>query len=154
MEAFWNKVEKTEGCWLWKGGKNGNKANGINYGLIKIPKTRKNITAHRLSYILHNGEITSEQWVLHKCDNPICVNPDHLFLGDAKSNVHDMISKGRRVIGDQKGELNGRSIMTQESVNEMRKLKGTMPISALCARYGISKSQAHRILTNQQWANA
>lgn len=152
MKSFWDKVEKTESCWNWTGATNGRPSSGVSYGLLKIPKTRKNISAHRMSYTLHNGAITSDQWVLHKCDNPLCVNPDHLFLGDAKSNVADMISKGRRVIKPCRGESNGRAVMTKKSVEAIRELRSVMSISGLAEQFGVSKSQIHRIVTGQQWA--
>jgi len=147
MKNFWNKINKTESCWLWTGA-----TNGRSYGLLKMPKTRKNITAHRMSYILHNGPITSEQWVLHKCDTPLCVNPNHLFLGDAAANTADMDAKGRRVNADNSGEKNGRSIMNADKVRLARLLHGKFSLTALTKIFGVSKSQIHRIVTAQQWA--
>jgi hypothetical protein len=147
MNNFWKKVNKTEGCWLWTGA-----TNGRSYGLFKMPKTRNNITAHRMSYILHNGPITSEQWVLHKCDNPLCVNPDHLFLGDAAANVADMDAKGRRVNADNSREKNGRAVLDADKVRLARLLHGKFSLTALTKIFGVSKSQIHRIVTAQQWA--
>ena len=152
MINFWNKVNKTETCWLWTGATNGRGVNGVAYGLMKIPKTRKNITAHRMSYTLHNGPITSKQWVLHKCDNPKCVNPDHLFLGDAAANAADMDAKGRRVIADHSGEKNGRAVMDADKVKLARLLHGKFSLTALTKIFGVSKSQIHRIVTAQHWA--
>jgi hypothetical protein len=77
------------GCWEWIGGKN-----NIGYGMFRDgPKMR---TAHRVSYeIFNNKKIPKYMCVLHKCDNPRCVNPDHLWLGSHKDNTKDMIHKGR-----------------------------------------------------------
>ena len=147
MNNFWNKVNKTEGCWLWTGA-----TNGRSYGLFKMPKTRNNITAHRMSYTLQNGPITSEQWVLHKCDNPLCVNPDHLFLGDASANVADMDAKGRRVNADNSREKNGRAVLDTDKVRLARLLHGKFSLAAMTKIFGVSKSQIHRIVTAQQWA--
>lgn len=152
MENFWNKVNKTEGCWNWTGGTNGRGAGGVEYGLLKVPKTRKNITAHRMSYILHNGQITSDQWVLHKCDNPLCVNPDHLFLGTPADNVADMDAKGRRKCNPRKGEQNGRAVLDEDKVKLLRLLHGKFSLTVLSKIFGIGKSQVHRIATGQQWA--
>jgi hypothetical protein len=78
-------------CWLWCGAldKDG-------YGTLNLPgsPTRK-IKAHRYSFLLHNGPFDERLMVLHRCDVTSCVHPDHLFLGDAKINAHDMANKRR-----------------------------------------------------------
>jgi hypothetical protein len=84
-EEFMAKVNKTDSCWLWTGAK----APPWNYG-----RTGQ-LWAHRVSYELHVGPITEGLYVLHRCDNPPCVNPSHLFLGTAADNVQDMMAKGR-----------------------------------------------------------
>jgi hypothetical protein len=87
-ERFWAKVQKTEGCWNWTAG-----GNGVGYGIIWSGVKRE--CAHRVSWELAHGPIPEGKWVLHRCDNPGCVNPEHLFLGDNTANVRDMHSKGR-----------------------------------------------------------
>lgn len=91
MERFWSKVARTENeadCWLWLGA---TRAGG--YGSIRV--ARKLEMAHRVSYLLAHGSIDEGLCVLHRCDNPACVNPAHLFLGTKKDNTSDRISKGR-----------------------------------------------------------
>ena len=89
---FWRNVQKTETCWLWMGARN-----MTHYGLLGIDGHSR--LAHRISYALLVGPIPDGLDVLHKCDNPPCVNPDHLFLGDAKANAADKIAKGRHITG-------------------------------------------------------
>ncbi len=81
------------GCWLWQGQTGGTSP----YGQIKA--FGKLVMTHRLSYELYNGQIPDGMLVCHRCDNPLCINPDHLFLGSHKDNIRDMIEKGRRVQG-------------------------------------------------------
>lgn len=86
---FWSYVKKVpNGCWEWQGclSKNG-------YGRFQVhPKT---LRAHRVSYFLFNGSIPKDKIVCHTCDNTKCLNPEHLWLGSTKENIHDMINKGR-----------------------------------------------------------
>lgn len=91
-ERLYGRIEKAEsGCWLWTGSKL--KRKGREYGQIRVNgKTSK---AHAVSYKIHKGEIPKGLWVLHSCDNPSCVNPEHLWLGTAKDNTADMYEKGR-----------------------------------------------------------
>lgn len=97
-EIIFGNVDKLEsGCWNWKGYlcKHG-------YGKVtrKVPGTRKNTThrAHREAWKIVNGEIPEGMFICHKCDNPRCCNPEHLFLGTAKDNNADMIKKDRHFL--------------------------------------------------------
>ena len=93
MERFWNKVMKiveTDECWEWIAFKNKD-----GYGLFGY--NGKNQKAHRVSWQLHNGPIPDGLCVLHKCDNPSCVNPNHLFLGTNADNIKDRVNKNRTV---------------------------------------------------------
>lgn len=97
MERFWSKVNKktNSGCWEWTARKNDD-----GYGTIKI--NNKQCYSHRFSWQLFNGFILKGLFVLHKCDNPSCVNPDHLFLGTKKDNAKDRDNKGRGLKGRKK----------------------------------------------------
>lgn len=89
-KRFWAKVNKKadDECWEWLAGKNSR-----GYGAFKLNK--KTVTASRISWSLLNGEISSDIFVCHSCDNPSCVNPNHLFTSDSQGNVDDMIRKKR-----------------------------------------------------------
>jgi len=88
-ERFWAKVDKTDSCWVWTGA-----TLRRGYGQIRIP-VKKAKQAHRLSWEIHNGPIPDGMLVCHKCDNPPCVNPAHLFLGTQSDNNKDCVRKGR-----------------------------------------------------------
>lgn len=91
-KIFLKKINKNSknSCWNWKG-----YINPSGYGEFFCSKKNKHIRAHRLSYSLFKGEIPEGMFVCHTCDNPSCVNPDHLWVGTPKDNVQDMIKKGR-----------------------------------------------------------
>lgn len=86
---FWLHVQKSDGCWVWDGS-----ANPAGYGVVWT-NDKALVGAHRYSYELHIGPIPEDLHVLHRCDNPPCVRPGHLFLGTAADNVRDMVQKGR-----------------------------------------------------------
>lgn len=90
-ERFWEKVEKSDGCWLWTG----STISGYGYLHSGDKLVRKPLRAHRASWAIHHGPIPDGLWVLHHCDTPLCVRPDHLFLGDRRANMLDAARKGR-----------------------------------------------------------
>ena len=87
-ERFWKKVNKTETCWLWTA------ATRAGYGAFKIGKKIEG--AHRVAYKLFNGDI-GDKLVCHSCDNKLCVNPEHLFIGTYSDNLNDSYDKGRKI---------------------------------------------------------
>lgn len=111
---FWENVLKQPGdnCWKWLGHFNGGKYPGLWY------KGRVH-GAHRLSWMIHCGDISDGLMVLHDCDNPECTNPSHLFLGTNQDNIDDKVKKGRQP--RQKGEEHGQSRLTEEAVLIIRK---------------------------------
>lgn len=113
-ERFWRHVDKSPGCgpqgecWVWTG-----QLHDKGYGWMELAcgRRRSLFRAHRLSWLLHIGEIPLDQQVLHRCDNPPCVRPDHLFLGDSHINWLDAVSKGRRA-RDSRGFCRGESFVS------------------------------------------
>src|SRR5690348_11464451 len=88
-ERFWEKVTRGDGCWLWT-------ASQMGAGYGKFYYERRWTGAHRVAWILTNGAVPPGRVVMHVCDNPLCVRPDHLTLGTQNDNVQDMCEKGRQ----------------------------------------------------------
>ena len=86
--VFWNKVTKTDTCWIWTAGRT-----RAGYGLFSFKG--KSMLANRFCWMIHNGEIPKDMCILHTCDNPRCVNINHLFLGTKMDNYNDMVNKRR-----------------------------------------------------------
>jgi hypothetical protein len=103
QERIMEKVEKSvTGCWIFTGALN-NKGYGKIY-LRTVNKKTIIVQPHRVMYETHNGEIPKGKNVCHSCDTPACCNPDHLFVGTQKDNLHDMTDKGRRAMGESLSE--------------------------------------------------
>jgi len=140
-ERFWAKVAKSDNCWEWTAKR---KENG--YGDF-APGTRssdRHVYAHRYSYELHYGPIPDGHQVCHRCDNPPCVRPDHLFLGTHRDNMDDMIAKGRQA----------HALLTPKQAADVRieHARGPRGIgSALARRYGVSKHVISRIATGKTY---
>lgn len=140
---FWRKVKKSDAhkCWLWMGAKNRH-----GYGQTRI--IGKSVEAHRLAWILSNGEISKGLVVCHKCDNPLCCNPNHLFLGTQKDNAQDRENKKRGVRNT--GFASHNSKLSKNQVEEIRKrYSGGLDADyqkTLSKEYRVSRSTIYRVV--------
>ncbi len=108
--------------------------------------------AHRVAYQLVHGQIAPELCVCHRCDNPKCVNVEHLFVGTRQDNIRDKISKGRQSGGALPGALNPNHKITAAIVSEIRKCKNLgINWRRIKDAFGISQSQYYRIVNRQAW---
>jgi hypothetical protein len=144
--CFWKKVLKTDSCWLWQGS-----VNNKGYGEIKARDAVYYV--HRYSWEIHRGSIPDKLCVLHICDTPTCVNPEHLFLGTQADNMRDMYAKGRDYRGPKTtiGEKHGMAKLTEEEVRTLRSYpKGTSP-TLLADKFGISLTHVWQVRSRKVW---
>lgn len=150
-QRFWSKVDKAGAipphcselgaCWIWTAycGK------PFGYGRFE------GFQAHRISWLLHEGSLADQVCVLHRCDNPKCVNPNHLFLGTRKDNSDDREKKGRG--NHVTGERNGSSKLSRKIVQEARRLfrLGGVSMRALGRNYGVANATMRKALLGLTW---
>lgn len=146
IKRFWGNVDMAEDndkCWLWKGGREGDK-----YGRLSFK--RVDYLSHRVAFFISNKIDPAEFCVCHKCDVKSCCRPSHLFLGTHKDNTKDMISKGR---ANMVGEKNGAAILAESKIIEIvkRYSKGDITQFQLSKIYGVSHAQANNIVHLKLW---
>lgn len=155
-ERFWAKVNK-EGptpahcpelgsCWIWLGNK-------LPRGYGNFSNDKARIYAHRFSWLLaHPGEVIPDRiYVLHRCDNPPCVRPSHLFLGTHLENVRDAVNKGRHPHGEGMKQSKANDTIVREL--RARHAEGTATYDELAAETGLSKTTVFRIVKHQAWTH-
>lgn len=132
------------GCWLW-----GGNLDGDGYGRIYHKTNDGFRLAHRYSYFLHRGEHPKNKCVLHSCDNRICVNPDHLFLGTNQENTADRYIKGRSA----KGSNHGMASLTEDQVLKILELYSTNKFGRckLQRMFNVSSNAIYGIVTGKTW---
>jgi hypothetical protein len=147
VERFHQKYEiDKSGCWLWTGGIRPN-SKGVPY-----PRhwndDRKSIGAHRFSFELVRGAIPKGMYVCHKCDTPLCVNPDHLFVGTHHDNMRDMVQKKRSFTG--RGEnKKGRAKLTNQQADQIKKMD--ISHQKLASIFGVSAATIGRIKSGESY---
>jgi hypothetical protein len=146
-----SRVHKGPACWEWTGSLRGGSSKGrrTRYGGFTRGKVR--VYAHRFAWELAHGPVPAGLWVLHHCDNPRCVRPDHLFLGDHHDNMRDMMAKGRHYSPALRGEQHGQAKLSEAQVREIRQLAGTMGMEQIARRYGVSGSIVALIIKRRRW---
>jgi hypothetical protein len=143
--------EPNSGCWFWLGGAtSGRKLAGVGYGLFTRDQVK--FYAHRCAYEAIHGEGSAAGlMVRHRCDNPLCVNPEHLLLGTNLDNMRDMRERGR----SNKGERNGACVLSHDQVRTIREMSDArVPQSAIGRRFGISQSTVSLIVRGKRWKAA
>jgi hypothetical protein len=165
IARFWARVNKAGPvvrpelgpCWVWTG----SRLHG-GYGHMKGVR-RRELLAHRASWTIANGPVLNGLWVLHKCDNPPCVRPDHLFLGTPQDNVRDCQEKGRTVLkkgqappwktGAARGSNAPHANFTEQVVEEIiqRYRAGGVSQRELAREFGVHQTTMHRLLSGKNW---
>lgn len=143
-DRFWNKVQRTTGCWLWRG-----TITPGGYGTIhREGRGSSRVQAHIVSWELHKGAVPAGRFVLHRCDERRCVNPEHLFLGTHEDNMRDMVEKGRQARGSR---VNA-SRLNEEQVRAIRAAHTTGTTAASLARtYGVTPHAVALIVHGVVW---
>lgn len=156
-QRFWLNVVpgSADECWVWKGF---TRPDG--YGTCWDAAQRRSERAHRVSWAIHMGPIPEGLAVLHRCDNPPCVNPNHLFLGTRSDNSADKVAKGRQARGPAmsaavkanaaRGERHGMTTLTFAQVEQIRARVEERP-AILAAEFGVSRQTIVRIIKRQTW---
>lgn len=155
-ERFWAKVDKNGPiqphcpelgrCWLWKGSPDSDGHSGY-FGF-----NRDRCRAYRFSWILHFGPIPKGLFVCHKCDNGLCVNPEHLFVGTQKDNIADASTKGRMVGASFPGELNTQSKLREQEILEIRNSIGSgVSQRILAAKYCVHQASIWKVIHGKSW---
>jgi hypothetical protein len=151
-ERFWSYVDISDQCWKWTGS-----VTNYGYGRLHIGgRDGRDVGAHRIAWELLKGRIPEGLYVCHHCDNPICVNPAHLFLGTQSDNMQDAGKKNRlpqqKYHGFCAGERNGRAKLTDAQVSAIRKeYQVVMSHRKLAAKYKVSRSIIRFILSGKNW---
>ncbi len=158
-DQFWSKVDKSGECWIWTGAKF-----PFGYGNVRMNGERY---AHRVAWTMARGPIPADLYVLHVCDVPACVNPDHLWLGTKAENNADRKSKGRngRAVGGlngrythpettARGERNGFSKLSEADVREIRARRAAgEKLREIAELFGVAKQTVHSIVHGRLWAH-
>ena len=143
-ERFWSKVDRSGECWEWAASRYPK-----GYGRFRVAGRTQ--YAHRVAWELTHGPIPHGMFVCHRCDNPGCVNPDHLFLGTPADNMRDMREKGRGFTPRLVGETHHQAKLTEADVVAIRADPRTQVVIA--ADYGVTQRNVSAIKRREAWAH-
>lgn len=143
IDRFYTRIDTSGDCWIWKGGRDKNGYGSFRADVAGVYADR----AHRFSYSYFKGPITKGLSVCHACDNPSCVNPEHLFLGTAKENTADMLAKGRRQVNQ--GEDAPRAKLTEAQAQAI--MLDPRPHPLLAHEYGVTSGTISDIKRKRSW---
>ena len=144
VRRFWSFIDKKgeDECWTWKGAKLTNGYGAFSVGI-------KRISAHRFSWNLHFGEIPKGMVVCHKCDNPPCANPNHLFIGTDAENQRDKKEKGRAA----RGEANNKAKLTEDDVREIRlMINQGLSSRVIASKFNVRHAAILTIKNGKNWS--
>lgn len=145
LSRFESKINRhsESGCWLWTGATTGR--GKYRHGSVGLPRLRATAKASRVAWELYRGRIPDGLQVLHSCDNPLCVNPEHLFLGTHAENMADMKEKGRST----HGEKSARAKLTREQVFAIR--QSTEAHTVMAKQFGVPHHAIRQIRKGTTW---
>jgi hypothetical protein len=143
---FWARIDTSGECWVWMGSR-------TRFGYGRFPIRGQYRPAHRIAWEMAHGPIPEGMCVCHTCDNPWCVNVDHLFLGTIADNNADMMKKGRLRNNPRRGMRHPRSHLTDAQVREMRVryAAGDTTLATLATEYGVGETAAFKIVNRRNW---
>jgi len=148
LQRFWAKVDRStpSGCWVWQGNRN-----RLGYGIFRIQN--RSYRAHRIVMWLAGYDLEAHRLVCHRCDNPPCVNPAHLFVGAPADNSRDMARKGRAVGGLGSGVRNLNAVLTPDLVRQIRAEyeAGGTSHRRLGRQYGVGRNTIAAVVTKRTW---
>ena len=154
---FWDRVAKTEDCWLWTG--------SVRAGYGRAIVDRRSVRAHRRAWELTNGPIPDGMVILHGCDNRLCVRPDHLSVGTQADNIRDRDRKGHTARGDRhssrtrrecrpRGSAHGNARLTEEAVRDIRaRVARGEKMRDVGKVHGVSASTVMKIAHRTAWGH-
>jgi hypothetical protein len=140
QKEFWGKVEKADGCWMWRGRKS-----KIGYGYFDM--NGRSYLAHRVSMLFTHGAVDEATDVLHKCDNPSCVNPEHLSFGTHAENMRDKVERGRQ----RRGSRCCAAKLTEEQVSIIKAAGRSVPRLVMAKQFGVNRQAISNILCGRKW---
>lgn len=148
-ERFWEHVVKSDGCWEWNGGK---AVHG--YGSIHDDNGHQ-LRSNQASWILHHGPIPEGLWILHKCDNPPCVRPDHLYLGTHQDNMRDLILRGKGKGAAMVGSKNVHAKLREKDIPMIYKLNELgISYTAIGRMFRVKRNAIKSIIIGKSWKQA